>query len=50
MKVEILKDGLWDKEKMQPLKKGSVINLPENRAKKAIKNKLVKEIKAPKKD
>ncbi len=50
MKVKILKDGLWDKDKMQPLKKGSVINLPDARAKKAIKNKLAKELKEPKKD
>jgi hypothetical protein len=50
MKIKITAKGLWDKENMKPLKEGDVIDLSEKRAKKAIKNKLAKEIKEPKKD
>lgn len=45
MEIEILKDGLWNTDNMTQLKEGDVIDIPEKRAKKAIKNKLAKAVK-----
>lgn len=45
MKIEILKDGLYNKETKDKLKKGDVLTVDKKRGEKAIKAGKAKEIK-----